>query len=323
MAGSLTGFTLGALFVVLAGGCALDRVSPPSAATTQPVQAKPAPLPVAQLLRRPGGFYNDDAPDSTTVVNLDAIADPAPRVEPMNDRANEPYTVFGREYAPYKALIEYRREGTISWYGRKFHGQRTWSGDVYDMYAMTAAHPTLPIPSYARVTNLENRRSVIVRINDRGPFHSGRIMDVSYAAAYRLGFSNTGTATVEVETLFPGGAPARTTVSAPAPRPAPASAAKPASLVADSQEPAPTVTATTGAGGVYLQLGAFGSNNNAESFRSKIQPQLADLKLAAQVALQANLYRVNVGPFRSRAEANQISEKLRESLGIRPVIVVR
>lgn len=302
--------------VLLAAGCATQSSSPRTA------QVKPAPLPpipVSQLLKRPGGFYNDDAPDSTTLVNLDAVTEPTPRAEPMNERANEPYTVFGREYAPYKALIEYRRQGTISWYGRKFHGQRTWSGELYDMYAITGAHPTLPIPSYVRIVNLENRRAVVVRINDRGPFHSGRIMDVSYAAAHKLGFTNSGSATVEVEALTPGAA----VTTARAESKSPPAAPKPAPLVTEPPEPAPSFTATTEASGVFLQVGAFSSNNNAESFRSKIQPQLADLKLSAQVALQANLYRVHVGPFKTRAEANQISDKLRETLGVRPVIIVK
>lgn len=283
-----------------------------SSASAQTPRA--AVLPVSQLLRRPGGFYNDDAPDGTNLPDLDAVPDAMPRSEPMNERANEPYTVFGREYIPYRALVSYQRQGTVSWYGRKFHGQRTWSGEIYDMYAMTAAHPTLPIPSYARVRNLENGRSVIVRINDRGPFHSGRIMDVSYVAAHRLGFATNGAATVEVEAILAAGAQAR-----PAERPT--SAAKPAAP--EAPEPAPVVVATTEAAGVYLQLGAFGSNTNAESFRSKVLPQLAELKLTAQVALQASLYRVQVGPFRNRSEAGQIAEKLRETLGIRPLIVVR
>lgn len=300
--------TLKVIAALLAAGAAALAGCAGDPSSSAP-QARPAPLPVSQLLKRPGGFYNDDAPDGTSMVNLDALADPVPRAEPMNDRANEPYTVFGREYAPYKAHVEYRRQGTISWYGRKFHGQRTWSGEVYDMYAMSAAHPTLPIPSYARVTNLENRRSVVVRINDRGPFHSGRIMDVSYAAAYRLGFANAGTATVEVESIAPGaGAPA---TRAEVPRPI------------EPEEPAPTVTAANEPSGVFLQVGAFSSNNNAESFRSKIQPQLLELKLSALVALQANLYRVHVGPFKTRAEASQMSEKVRETLGVRPLIVVK
>jgi rare lipoprotein A len=260
-----------------------------------PAQARPEPLPVAQLLRRPGGFYNDDAPDGPSPVDLGSVLDARPRAEPLNARANEPYTVFGKEYVPYKALIEYRRQGTVSWYGRKFHGQRTWSGEIYDMYAMTAAHPTLPIPSYARITNLENKRSAIVRINDRGPFHSGRVMDVSYAAAYKLGFAQSGVATVEVESF----------------------------VFADPAESPATLHATSEPGGVFLQLGAFGSSPNAESFRHKVDPQLKELGLAARSALRDKLYRVLVGPFKTRAEAAEAGEKLRQSLGIRPILLVR
>ncbi|MBV8033303.1 MAG: septal ring lytic transglycosylase RlpA family protein [Betaproteobacteria bacterium] len=267
-------------------GCAAERAAPPP---------KPDPIPLSQIMRKPGGFYSDDAPDGPVPVNLDTLADARPRVEPLNARANEPYTVFGREYVPYRALVEYRRQGTVSWYGRKFHGQRTWSGEVYDMYAMTAAHPTLPIPSYAKVTNLENGRSVVVRINDRGPFHSGRVMDVSYAAAYKLGFAQSGVATAEVESIVFGEA-----------------ADAPATLEA---RPEPS--------GITLQLGAFGSSANAESFRDKIQPQLAGLGLTASSVLRDKLYRVIVGPFTSRAEASTAAEKLRESLGIKPVVTVR
>ncbi|OGA65629.1 MAG: hypothetical protein A3G83_17355 [Betaproteobacteria bacterium RIFCSPLOWO2_12_FULL_68_20] len=274
---------------LLAAGCA----SKPAAESER--QAKPAPIPVSQLLRRPGGFYNDDAPDGPPPLDLDSVRDASPRPEPFNSRANEPYTVFGKEYVPYQALVEYRRQGTVSWYGRKFHGQRTWSGEVYDMYAMTGAHPTLAIPSYVKITNLENRRSAIVRINDRGPFHSGRIMDVSYAAAHRLGFAQSGAATVEVESIVFA-----------------ETAETPATLVADAE-----------ASGIFLQLGAFGSSANAESFRSKIGPQLEGLRLVPRTILRDRLYRVHVGPFKSRAEANQSVEKLRELLGIRPLVVVR
>lgn len=281
--------------------------------TSEPAGQKPASVPLSQLMKRPGGFYNDDAPDGPLPVNLDAIRDAEPRPEPLNGRANEPYTVFGREYTPYKALVDYRRQGTVSWYGRKFHGQRTWSGEFYDMYAMTAAHPTLPIPSYVRVTNLENRRSVVVRINDRGPFHSGRIMDLSYAAAWRLGFAESGSATVEVESVVP----AVTGVIASAP----ASPRKP--VPAEPPEAAPVMAASTLPGGIFLQLGAFGAEANAESFRSKLQPQLAELQLTAQVTERDRLHRVQVGPFRTRAEATQMVEKLRESLGIRAIVVVR
>ena len=139
-------------------------------AAPQAAPAKPASIPVAQLLRRPGGYYKDDGPDGAPPVDLETITDAQPKPEPLNTHANDAYVVFGKEYVPEKGISAHRKQGTASWYGRKFHGQRTWSGDIYDMYAMTAAHPTLPVPSYARVTNLQNGKSAVVRINDRGPF---------------------------------------------------------------------------------------------------------------------------------------------------------
>ena len=152
---------------------------------------------------RKGGYYKDDGPPARAPANLDAIADAQPRLEPLHRYANRPYTVFGKDYRPLTSLQPFRQRGRASWYGKRFHGNKTSSGEVYDMYKMTAAHPTLPIPSYARVTNLANGRSVVVRINDRGPFHAGRIIDLSYAAAYRLGYIAAGSAQVEVEAIIP------------------------------------------------------------------------------------------------------------------------
>ena len=153
----------------------------------------------------------DDGPGAPP-GNLDRIADARPRSEPLNAGANSPYTALGRKYVPYQSLKPYRARGLASWYGRKFHGKPTSSGERYDMYAMTAAHT---IPSYARVTHLGNGRSVVVRINDRGPFHPERIIDLSYTAAYKLGFVNAGSAQVEVEAILPrGSAAAREPVAA-------------------------------------------------------------------------------------------------------------
>src|SRR5512137_2979192 len=129
-------------------------------------------------------YYKDDGPGANAPANLDSIPDAVPRAEPLHRFANRPYTVFGREYVPATTLRPYRERGIASWYGRKFHGEKTSTGEVYDMYAMTAAHPTLPIPSYARVTNPANGRSVVVRVNDRGPFLHDRVIDLSYAAAH-------------------------------------------------------------------------------------------------------------------------------------------
>src|SRR3954465_8232954 len=153
---------------------------------------------------RSGGYYKDDGPDANPPANLAGIADAVPRNEPLHKYANRPYEVFGKKYVPLASVQAFSQRGTASWYGKKFHGQKTSSGETYDMYKMTAAHPTLPIPSYVRVTNTKNGKSVVVRINDRGPFRFGRIIDLSYVAAYKLGYIQAGEAAVEVESIVPG-----------------------------------------------------------------------------------------------------------------------
>ncbi len=277
-------------------------------------------IPTSLLLRKPGGFYSDDGPDSAPPVNLDRVADAQPRPEPLNASANEPYLVFGRDYIPIKPGVIYKRQGTVSWYGRKFHGQRTASGEIYDMFAMTAAHPTLPIPSYARVVNLETQRSIIVRIHDRGPYSSGRIMDVSYAAAHRLGFAESALATVEVEAIY-AGPPLEIAATGATPE------SKPEPVREAPAEPIPVASDRRG---VFLQLGAFGSRANAESLGSRIQREFgsADWMKSGtgaelHIELRANLHRVQLGPYASRAEANAAADKIREAVAIRPVVVVR
>ena len=180
---------------------------------------------------RGGGYYQDDGPGEHPPADLMSIPDAVPRPEPLLARANRPYVVFERQYQPMVELSPFRQRGVASWYGRKFHGRRTSSGEVYDMYAMTAAHPTLPIPSYARVTHLASGRSVVVRVNDRGPFLHDRVIDLSYTAAARLGYAGAGSAQVEVEliTRFDGVPLEGVAASGPAAAPAvPAVSAAPA-----------------------------------------------------------------------------------------------
>ena len=175
----------------------------PAPSATPALQSAPA-----YVLKRGGGFYQDDGPGDNPPADLAAIPDAVPRDEPFNRFANRPYSVLGRDYVPLREVGRYRATGVASWYGRKFHGQKTSSGEPYDMYGMTAAHPTLPIPSYARVTNPANGRSVIVRVNDRGPFHAGRVIDLSYTAAWKLGYVGNGSTQVVVESIAPGAPPA-------------------------------------------------------------------------------------------------------------------
>jgi len=150
-----------------------------------------------------GGYYKDDGPGANPPSNLAAVPDARPRSEPLHRYANRPYEVFGRKYVPLASVQSFHQRGMASWYGKRFHGQKTASGETYDMYAMSAAHPILPIPSYARITSLRSGRQVVVRINDRGPFHSNRAIDVSYAAAYRLGLIGSGSGEVEIDAIVP------------------------------------------------------------------------------------------------------------------------
>lgn len=151
--------------------------------------------------KRAGGYYQDDGPGSDIPPGIESIPDAVPRIEPLARANARPYNVMGRRYVPISDSRPFRQEGVASWYGRKFHGQRTANGERYDMYAMSAAHPTLPLPSYARVTRLDNGKTVVVRINDRGPFLHSRIIDLSYAAAAKLGYVNSGSARVRVEAI--------------------------------------------------------------------------------------------------------------------------
>jgi len=253
-----------------------------------------------------GGYYKDDGPGEGAPPNLDAIPDAVPKAEPLHRFANRPYQVFGRDYVPLAGVAPFRQRGVASWYGRRFHGGNTSSGEPYDMYAMTAAHPTLPIPSYARVTSLANGRSVLVRVNDRGPFHASRVIDLSYAAAYKLGYVESGSAQVEIEAVVPGG----TVVAAAASAPAPA---------ADNVVPA----AGAEAKGVYLQLGAFAVRENAEAFRARMMREFAWLQDAIQVIAGGTLFRLHLGPYRSQDDARAIADRIRSEISLSPLLIVR
>ena len=177
---------------------------------------------------RGGGYYLDDGPgkpDPQRVARLMREPDPVPKHEPLLARANRPYRVMGQDFAPMTERKPYKQQGVASWYGQRFHGKPTSTGETYDMYQMTAAHPTLPLPSYARVTRLDNGRSVVVRVNDRGPFLRGRLIDLSYLAASKLGYVGQGHAKVEVELLNPAdAAKGRTLTAQPAVKAVPAQA---------------------------------------------------------------------------------------------------
>ncbi|HYC35853.1 MAG TPA: septal ring lytic transglycosylase RlpA family protein [Usitatibacter sp.] len=268
-------------------------------------KAPSAPSPVPH----PSSRFDTDGPPETIPDNLASIPDAVPRDEPFHRFANRPYTVFGQTYVPVVNKQPTKERGIASWYGRKFHGQKTASGETYDMFAMTAAHKTMPIPSYARVTNVRNGKSVVVRINDRGPFHANRIIDLSYAAAERIGIVAAGAAMVEVQRLLPG---AEGEVLASASTPAPArSATVETPLVAQE------------AAGLWLQLGAFSSAEAAEGFRDRVAREMPWLLEPVSISSRDGLHRVRLGPYRNAQEAEAIGDKVRRSVGLTPVLTPR
>jgi rare lipoprotein A len=260
---------------------------------------------------KPGGYYLDDGPGANPPADLDLRPEPVPKVEPLNKYTGRPYTVLGQTYTPYTKLTPYRMRGVASWYGKRYHGQKTSSGEVYDMYGLTAAHTILPLPSYARVTNISNGKSVVVRVNDRGPFHQDRLIDLSYAAAHRLGLIGQGSGRVEVEAIIPGtnDIPVPTSAAAES-TPPPLPAAVPPPVAAES-------------GGIFVQLGAFSAAENADAFLRKLRIDLAWLADSMRVQGAGGMYKVHAGPYKTRDEAELAVERVRKELGFKPFVLNR
>ena len=263
-----------------------------------------------------GGYYKDDGPGEHPPADLEAIADAQPRAEPLNRFANKPYSVLGHDYVPLTRLAPYRARGIASWYGRRYHGLRTATGETYDMYGMSAAHTTLPIPSYARVSNPANGKSVVVRINDRGPFHADRLIDLSFTAAVKLGLVGGGSGLVEVESLLPGAA------QPPAPAAAAAAVTDPIEKIAQASA-AVRLHESADARGIYLQLGAFANRDNAEAFKARLGRELEELAERLVVSASGGTYRVSLGPWADQAEARRAAERLRQTFELKSVLVER
>jgi rare lipoprotein A len=245
-----------------------------------------------------GSFVRDSAPSH--YVDHTRVPNATPKIEPRSEYGNpDYYDVQGKRYYVLKSANNYHEKGIASWYGTKFHGHRTSSGEAYNMYEMTAAHKTLPIPVYVEVTNLDNNKKVIVRVNDRGPFAEGRIIDLSYVAAKKLGIDKHGTANVEIRTIDPRKKP-----------------------VNNQQMAANKVTADK-AGQLYLQVGAFTDHRNATQLLSRLIATTDENVLINRKSTgNEDVYRVRIGPLDSESDANRIRKKL-NPLGIdAPQIVV-
>ncbi len=269
------------LALVLASGCARTPKRP----------APPAPAPPAES----GGLYAPHIRDSGPRIPPDVsrIPEPVPQREPLARYGNRsPYTVLGRSYHVMDRVEGHVERGVASWYGEKFHARATSSMEPYDMYAFTAAHKTLPLPTYARVTNLENGRSVVVKVNDRGPFKDDRVIDLSYVAAVKLGMHIQGTARVEVRVLEGG-------------TPLPASASAGVRQAAVMQPPEGTRP--------YVQLGSFSDKSNAESLERALRKEagLRDVVLQRVKVDGRKLWRVRLGPQRSMADAAEQLNRIR------------
>ena len=317
---------------VLLAACGTAPVETSSRKAPAPVTAKPMPgipaLPAAGSGR--GAYYQDDGPGENPPVGLIETPDAEVRNDPLLPYSNRPYVVFGKSYKPTALGQEFKQRGPGTWYGKKFHGQRTSSGEIYDMYKMTAAHPTLPIPSYARVTSVGNGNSVVVRINDRGPFHSTRIIDVSYTAALKLGLLVNGSSLLEVEHIPP--AEVERMIAARGKTPAPAVAAtQPAApmpkaapmLVSSSGDEARAATLGRASSepGFYLQLGSYAREDGADGLRKRLEASDAGLKLDVEQA--GKFYRLFAGPYASREEAQEAGRALPSSFRLKPIVIER
>ncbi|MEQ1487514.1 MAG: septal ring lytic transglycosylase RlpA family protein [Methylotenera sp.] len=330
------------LSVILLAACAGQtaiKKTPPSPQTSTP-QAPATQVPTTQSAAdnasaktetkseaKPGagGYYLDDGPGENAPANIDSIPSAPLKTEQPNKRANRPYIALGQQYTPMKSYAPYKKQGIASWYGKRFHGKKTSTGEIYDMYAMSAAHTVLPIPSYAKVTNPANGRFVIVRVNDRGPFKSDRLIDLSYAAAYQLRLIKQGKGLVEVETIDTSAEAIRSPSNKPLaqtaaiPENSSPTTATTTPIVSETASTTPTASAT--AAQFYVQAGAFKYEANGEVLQKKIQ----GLEFAENVGIanvyNNGLYRVKLGPYASRKDADILAAKIRGQLNIAAHIV--
>jgi len=253
-------------------------------------------------VRGPGLPEQRDGPGDGRDVSQ--VPDAVPRVEPRSRGGNPAsYVVFGKRYYTLPSNKGFVERGIASWYGSKFHGRKTSNGEVYDMYRMTAAHKRLPLPTYLEVTNLENGRRVVVRVNDRGPFHENRVVDLSYAAAARIGMLGKGTALVEIRAIDPG-----------APKTTPASRVAASKPARDPVSPSPRI---------YLQAGAFSNAYNAQRLRDRLARDLArQVRVIPAESGGGPVHRVQVGPLASVEIADQVTDQMHRLGVTEPLVVI-
>lgn len=270
-----------------------------------------------------GGYYLDDGPDDNPPKNLDGIPDATPKHEAINVASTRPYQALGKTYVPMKTRQAFRQSGKASWYGKHFHGRKTANGERYDMYAMTAAHKTLPLPSYVRITNPANKKSVVVRVNDRGPFKSNRIVDLSYAAAHRLNIIEQGSAPVTLEVVNPSRTLAHRQVkqaNKPKPQQRPLQNPPIKKVQVQKQPQQRQVITNNKLDGYYVQVAAFRSQANLASLKQKIVDAAITTREMVYHVYNGDLYKLRLGSYASKAEATAAATMLNQKLSLSPII---
>ena len=286
------------LLVACGGNSAIKSTTKPPAASNESVVAKSGA----------GGYYLDDGPGENAPANIDSIPNATLRTEQPSVRANKPYMALGRQYTPMTSYAPYKKQGIASWYGKRYHGKKTSTGEVYDMYAMSAAHTVLPIPSYAKVTNPANGRSVVVRINDRGPFKHDRLIDLSYVAAYQLRLVEQGSGLVEVEAIdTSAGAMQKKLME---------QATLPETITPVIQSPKTESISTP----YYVQVGAFKNELNGNILQKKIQGQGVFGNVEVANVYNNGIYRVRLGPYASKQEAENSATEIRSRLNMTALV---
>ena len=298
--------------LMLMVGCASTPMTPTAESGADNVPSKtPASGTTTTKKSADGGYYLDDGPGDNPPSDINSIPNAVPRVEPLKTRSNQPYTALNQRFVPMTSYQTYKKQGIASWYGKRYHGRKTSSGEVYDMYGMTAAHPILPIPSYVKVTNTQNGASVIVKVNDRGPFKRDRLIDLSYVAAHKLGIVSSGSGMVEVELIDPT-KPVATQQS---------------NAVSTSTNPVTPVAATASdvkntAGQFYVQAGAFKNEANSLQLQNKMQRLPLAQNVNVTNVYNNGLYRVRLGPYESQNAADLSASEVRKTLNL-PAIVLK
>jgi rare lipoprotein A len=243
-----------------------------------------------------GAYYLDDGPDENPPGNLDEIPDAQPKYEALSKWASRPYVAFDKKYTPMKKIIPFKEEGYASWYGKRYHGKKTSIGETYDMYQMTGAHKTLPLPCYIKVTNLKNKRSVIIRVNDRGPFVDERIIDLSYAAAHRLRIIETGSEFVRIEMVNP-------------------------SLAKNNIKQAENISSTNSLKYFYIQAGAFSTEDNASYLINRLSKIQFRNSLNIKKLSKNSLHLVTIGPYDTKKDAEQALKDIAQKIQLNSFII--